>query len=202
MIGHFRAFRAASGDVFWDNARTNSLAMMNTMVANWAAATGLMPGFVYDPFGTSPTNTGPRPDTVAHIDGSGIEQYYDANSVRIPWRLATDYVKSGDATCKALVNAIVATIKTSSGSDPQNTSYAYKLDGTPLSGLYYDPTTGGCIMAGACVDAAHQAFVNLCFTDATTISDAQTRPCFAYDYYNSELQFLPLIVASGNWWLP
>jgi hypothetical protein len=112
---------------------------------------------------------GPRPDNYAHIDGSGIEQTYDANSVRIPWRLATDYVRSGDTRCKTLASSIVATLKSSSGGDPAQTSYAYNLDGTPRSGLYYEPTTAGCLVAGALVDSAHQAFENILFTDASIL---------------------------------
>jgi hypothetical protein len=44
------------------------------------------------------------------------------------------------------------------------------------------------------VDAAHQAFLNTLWT-----ANSEN---FTTDYYDSELQLIPLIVASGNWWNP
>jgi hypothetical protein len=50
------------------------------------------------------------------------------------------------------------------------------------------------LVAGAMVDSGHQSFINALFT--------QISNNFDYGYYKAELQLLPLIVASGNWWKP
>ena len=190
MIGHFRSYKQATGgDVFWDNARSASLSQIQNIVANFSPTAKLQPGFIYDPLGT------PKPDNVARIDGSGIEDIYDSNAVRNPWRWGTDYVYSGDSAWGTITNNNVAWIKNNSGGDPNQTSFAYDLNGTPKSGLYYDPSTGGCIMVGAMVNSGNQAFLNACFNAA---SGGQ----FVTTYFNSELQLLPMLVASGNWWRP
>jgi hypothetical protein len=189
MPGHFRSFKAATNDTFWDDARTNSLALAQTITTNFSPTAKLQPGFVYDALGAVP-----RPDTIARIDRSGIEDIFDQNSVRNPWRWATDFVWTGDTGWGNLADGIVDTLKASSGGSATAFSYAYSLDGTPRSGLYYEPTTAGCLVAGAMVDSGHQSFVNALFT--------QISNNFDYGYYKAELQLLPLIVASGNWWRP
>lgn len=189
MAGHFRSFKKATNDSFWDDARTNSLTLAQNITANYSSSAHLQPGFIYDPFGT------PRPDTVARIDRSGIEDIYDQNSVRNPWRWATDYIYSGDTGWSTLAKNIVTQMQTSSGGSANNFSYAYRLDGTPVSNLYHDATQAGCVMAGCMVDAGFQTFLN-------TLFDGNTGTGFDTRYYAAELQLLPLIVASGNWWRP
>jgi hypothetical protein len=190
MPGHFRAFKTATNDSFWDDARANSLTLAQNVTTNYSPTAKLQPGFLYDPLGSNP-----RPDTVVRLDRSGIEDIYDQNSVRNPWRWATDYVWSGDTAWKNLANGIVGTLKTSSGGSASGFSYAYGLDGTPRSGLYHEGTTSGCVMAGAMVDSAHQTFLNTLFA-------GNTGSGFKTAYFESELMLLPLILASGNWWRP
>lgn len=190
MPGHFRSFKAATNDTFWDDARTNSLALTQSVTATFSPTAKLQPGFIYEPLGTNP-----RPDTVARIDRSGVEDIYDGNAVRHPWRWGCDYVYSGDTGWKGLANDIVTTLKASSGGSASGFSWAYSLDGTPRSNLYHDKGQAGCVMVGCMVDSAHQTFLNTLFT-------ANTGSGFSTAYYEGELQLLPLIVASGNWWRP
>jgi hypothetical protein len=52
----------------------------------------------------------------------------------------------------------------------------------------------GPMLCGAMVDARFQGFLNSLWNwNASN---------FTTDYYDSELQLIPLIVASGNWWNP
>lgn len=191
MAGHFRSFKDATGDSFWDNARTNSLSLIQAVTANFSASAHLQPGFIYDPLGANP-----RPDTVARIDRSGQEDIYDQNSVRNPWRWATDYIYSGDTGWQTLAKNIVTQMQTSSGGSASGFSYAYKLDGTPITAnLYHEGTTSGCVMCGCMVDSGFQTFLN-------TLFDGNTGSGYITAYYAAELMLIPLIVASGNWWKP
>jgi hypothetical protein len=190
MPGHFRAFKAATTDTFWDDARTNSLALAQSITSRFSPTAKLQPGFIYDPLGSAP-----RPDNTARVDRSGYEDIYDGNSVRNPWRWATDYVWSGDTGWKGLTNDIVTTLKASSGGSASGFSWAYDLAGNPQSNLYHDKGQAGCVMAGCMVDSANQTFLN-------TLFSANTGSGFSTLYYQGELQLLPLIVASGNWWRP
>jgi endoglucanase len=189
MAGHFRSFKKATNDTFWDNARTNSLTLAQNITANYSSSAKLQPGFIYDPFGT------PRPDTVAHIDRSGIEQIYDQNSVRNPWRWATDYIYSGDTGWGNLAKGIVTTLQSSSGGSASGFSYAYNLDGSAVSNLYHEGTTAGCVMAGCMVDASFQTFLNTLFA-------GNTGSGYKTAYFEAELLLIPLIVVTGNWWRP
>jgi hypothetical protein len=54
MPGHFRSFKAATNDTFWDDARTNSLALAQNVTTNYSPSAKLQPGFIYDPLGTQP----------------------------------------------------------------------------------------------------------------------------------------------------
>lgn len=191
MIGHFRSFKAATGDSFWDLAVTRSASLVNTIISGYSPSAHLTPGFIYDPAGT------PRPDTVAHVDGSGVEQLYDQNAVRNPWRWGTDYLWSGDTTWGGFAKNINTTIKADCGSDPNNTCYQYNLNGTGASSRYFSCTTVGGIMVGSMCDSTQQSWLNQLFSQGSTVGGG-----FSTTYYDSELILLPLIVASGNWWRP
>jgi hypothetical protein len=49
-------------------------------------------------------------------------------------------------------------------------------------------------LCAAMVDSSHQEYLNALW--------AFNRDYFEPSYYNAELQLLPMLVASGNWWTP
>lgn len=189
MAGHFRSFKKATNDTFWDDARTNSLTQAQNITTNFSPSAKLQPGFIYDPLGT------PKPDNVVRLDRSGIEDIYDENSIRNPWRWGADFVHSGDAGWGTLAKNIVTQMQTNSGGSASSLCYAYRLDGTPYANLYKEPAQGGCLMAGCAVDATLQTFMNTLYA-ASVGSGFDTR------YFKGELQLLPLFVVTGNWWRP
>ena len=71
----------------------------------------------------------------------------------------------------------------------------YQLNGSAVgSNRYHAESIVGPLLCGAMVDSSHQSFLNSLWTSNTTQ--------FTTDYYDSELQLIPMIVASGNWWRP
>ncbi len=72
-----------------------------------------------------------------------------------------------------------------------NIGMGYALDGTRLD-AGQSPAFSGPICAGACVDARFQQFA-----DAMWAWNTQH---LTTGYYDSELQLLSMVVASGNWW--
>ena len=105
-----------------------------------------------------------------------------------------DYVLSGDWRWKDVNNKLVSFIKDDCGGDPTRIALGYQLDGTATERSYPPRATIGCMIGGALVDGAHQEFLNSLWT--------YTANNLSRDYYDSELQLLPMIVASGNWWAP
>ena len=190
MITHFKAFKRATGDPFWDLATDKAFYLLNLMQAKFAPATGLIPDFVINTAGSHPE---PSPGWVA--DRNANEGHYFYNACRLPWRLASDYVTSGDVRSKVITSRLVDFFQRSSGGNPALIRPGYKLDGTALpKATYQSASFIGPATAGAIVDARFQPFLNRLWSHSASN--------LALDYYNTELQLLSLIVASGNWWNP
>ena len=188
MMSHFKAFKRATGDVIWDKAVDRSYQLLDIMQTQFTPNTGLIPDWIISPA------TAPRPSKGYEVDGNANEGDYFWNACRIPWRLATDYVTSGDQRAKSVTTKMTNFFQRSSGGDPLKVYPAYKLDGTALDTRYNSQAFSGPIAAGAMVDGSFQNFLNNMFDWNST------HP--AGGYYDSELQLIPMIVATGNWWQP
>jgi len=79
------------------------------------------------------------------------------------------------------------------GGDVSAIGCGYSLAGVQLASAD-SPAFHGPICAGACVDAQYQPFL-----DAMWNWNAAN---LARGYYDTELQLLSMVVASGNWWSP
>ena len=187
MITHFKAFRRATGDTFWDQASDKAFYLLDLMQAKYAPATGLIPDFVVN------TGTNPAPSPGFIGDGNDKEGFYYWNACRLPWRLASDYVTSGDNRSRVVTGKMMDFFQSSTGGDPSRMQSGYRLDGTSLQN-YPDPAFVGPATAGAMVDARFQPFLNSLWTFSVAN--------LTYGYYGTELQLLSLIVVSGNWWNP
>ena len=188
MIGHFRAFKAATGDTLWDRAVDRAYQLLDRLQTVHSPGVGLMPDFVIN------THTeAPAPSTGYIGDGNDKEGHFWWNACRNPWRFASDYLLSGDARFALVTGRMIDFFKASSGGDPVNIGTGYALNGTKLTGgnsaAYHGP-----ICAGACVDARFQSFA-----DAMWNWNAKN---LTTGYYDSEIQLLSMVVASGNWWAP
>jgi hypothetical protein len=186
MIGHFRAFKAATGDTLWDTAVTKAYALIDRMQTVYSAGVGLMPDFVIN------TNTStPSPSTGYIGDGNDKEGYFWWNACRNPWRYSSDFLLSNDSRFSLVTGRMIDFFQKKSGGDPYQIGTGYALDGTQLTGgnsaAYHGP-----ICAGACVDARFQTFLDTMWN--WNVSHLTT------GYYDSEIQLLSLVVASGNWW--
>ena len=190
MITHFKAFKRATGDTFWDAATDKAFNLLNLMQTNFSPTTGLIPDFIINTASSNPT---PSPGYVA--DNNANEGFYYWNACRLPWRLASDYVTSGDTRSKVVTAKMMEFFQRSSGGNAALIRPGYRLDGTALPNTdYSSPAFTGPATAGAMVDAKFQPFLNSLWTYSTANR--------ATGYYGTELQLLSLMVASGNWWNP
>jgi endo-1,4-beta-D-glucanase Y len=188
MITHFRAFKRATGDSLWDAAVDKAYYLLNLMQTTYAPGTGLMPDFIMN---TASAN--PEPSTGYIGDGNAMEGFFYWNGCRNPWRLGSDYVTSGDARFATICGRLLDFLKSASGGDASKIASGYKLDGTVL-GPYPDSSFIGPAAVGAMVDARFQGFLDACWQwNASNLTTG---------YYDSELQLLSMVVASGNWWNP
>jgi len=188
MIGHFRAFKAATGDTLWDKAVDRAYWLIDRMQTVYSPGAGLMPDFVIN------TNTAtPSPSTGYIGDGNDKEGFYWWNACRNPWRYSTDYLLSGDTRFQLVTGRMIDYFQKSSGGDPLKIGTGYDLTGKLLTGGN-SPAYHGPICAGACVDARFQGFLDTMWNwNASHLTTG---------YYDGEIQLLSLVVASGNWWTP
>jgi len=197
MFGHFRAFKAASNDTFWDNVVSQQLRIANYIQANYSPATGLIPDWITD----VATST-PRPPVVATDGyvgdyGNNNQGDYWYNACRDPWRFAADYVLSGDPSVKTLLTRMEAFFNNDSSGAVLGLVAGYHLDGTHVgaSGTgFITPEFQAPIMAGAMCDPAYQNWLN------ANWAWVKARP--ATGYYGTEIQLMCAMIVSGNWWKP
>ena len=77
------------------------------------------------------------------------------------------------------------------GGDITAIGTGYTLAGVQVTGGD-SPAYHGPICAGACIDARYQPFLDQLWTwNAKNLSKG---------YYDTEIQLLSMVVASGNWW--
>lgn len=188
MITHFKAFKKATNDDFWDSASDRAFDLLDLLQSKYAPDTGLIPDFVID------VESNPAPSTGFIGDGNDKEGYYYWNASRIPWRLAADYVTTGDVRSKKVTAKLIDFFERTSGGNPAQIQAGYKLDGSGGLGNFASPSFIGPATAGAMVDAKFQPFLNNLW--------AYSGDNLSSNYYDAELQLLSLIVASGNWWTP
>jgi endo-1,4-beta-D-glucanase Y len=187
MLDHFRAFGALTGSGGWTTTVDKIYALTDTLQIKFSPDTGLLPDFVTD------TQTGsPRPPN-GEILESDNDDDYGWNSCRVPWRLGTDWVASGDPRAKQALERINRWIKTSTGGDPKKVVDGYRLDGGQLgegdSAAFIAP-----FGVAALVDAGHQAWLDAIWTWLVSHGPE--------GYYADSIKLLGLIVMSGNWWSP
>ncbi|MGZ5180874.1 MAG: glycosyl hydrolase family 8 [Ramlibacter sp.] len=187
MVGHFRAFRRATGDTLWDAAVDRAYWLLNYIQTTYSPACGLIPDFIINTDSSTPA-----PSQGYIGDGTPTEGYYFANAERDPWRLGTDYVLSGDPRFKTICQRLTTFLQNDCAGDPASLAIGYHLDGTSMGRSYPPKAIIGPLQCGAMVDASYQPFLNSCWS--------WTSSNFVTDYYDSELMLIPMIVASGNWW--
>lgn len=191
MLGHFRAFKAATNDTFWDLVISKAQYNLDYLQTNFAPTTGLLPDWAQHGNTSTPS---PSPGFIG--DYSPDEMHYWWNACRDPWRLGTDYVVSGDTSTQKILNRLVSFFQSqvsNAGGDVTVIGCGYSLDGTKLAGgndaAYMAP-----IMLGAQVDGSYQTLIDKLW--------AWNASRLVTGYYDSEIQLLSMVTSSGNWWVP
>ena len=189
MIGHFRAFKIATGDAFWETAISRSYALIDLMQTVHSSNAGLTPDFIIR---TDTAN--PIPSPGFYGDYTDTEGFYFANAQRNPLRWGTDYVFSGDVRWKNATGKIVDFFIRDTNGVPNNMKIGYRLNGSSMGNMW--PATGLVSggMVGGLTDAKYQNWVNASWTWSAN--------AFTPEYYSAELILLAMLVASGNWWTP
>jgi hypothetical protein len=189
MLGHFRSFARVTGDSWWIAHAIPRAQFLADLMQTKHSGVGLMPDFI-----VYTDTAAPQPSPGNMGDGNLNEHHYWWNACRNPWRLASDYLTSGDTMTKAITTRLIDFFAAKGAANPYAIGTGYRIsDGQQITGGN-SPAYHGPILAGACVDAKYQAFCNAMWEwNATHMTTG---------YYDGEIQLLSMVVASGNWWQP
>ncbi|WP_028545386.1 glycosyl hydrolase family 8 [Paenibacillus taiwanensis] len=186
MLSHMKAFGAATGDAKWTNVINKTYSIINTLYTNNSPNTGLLPDFVILSGGVY------KPVSGEFLE-SEHDGHYHYNSCRIPWRITTDYLISGDNRALAQLNQLNSWIKAKAGNSPANIVDGYKLNGSNYgsynSGAFYAP-----FGVSAMTSSSNQSWLNSVWTHVANSA--------AEGYYEDSIKLFSVIVMSGNWWTP
>lgn len=191
MPDHFKAFADASGIARWNDVGDKEYAMVAYLQSNASLATGLLPDFVVGAPGPTPA---PAPPNWLEDDTDGAFAY---NACRTPWRLATDYLVTGDPRARDAVRRMNTWIRSATGDDPSAVVDGYALDGTPL-GSHPELAFVAPFAVGAMVDP--DTGTNGPWLDALWIATTATTE--TTEYYGDSVKLLGMIVLSDNWFMP
>jgi endo-1,4-beta-D-glucanase Y len=179
-LDHFKAFGAATGDDSWKAVVDATYTVVANLQSKFAATTGLLPDFV-----VAQTVDGAAPAKAEYLEGEQ-DGDYGFNACRVPWRLGTDYLATGDARAKTAVDKMVKWVKT------KNSYGSFTLAGGAgeAGSQEFEAPWGVAAMA----DAGNQAFLDKIYGSLIAAGPK--------DYYGGSIAMISLLVMSGNWFQP
>lgn len=188
MPAHFKAFARASHDVRWDKVIDNTYSLFAYMEHNYSEDAGLIPDFIRH------INKKAEPASPHYLE-SKYDGFYNYNACRVPWRIATDYLLTGDARAKAINDKINRWIRETTRNKPDNISAGYTLEGNDIKGRYFEALSFiGPFAVSAMVDKRNQQWLNDVWDYLTNFKLKD------YDYYDNSIKLLDMIILSGNYW--
>lgn len=187
FLGPFRSFAKAAADTFW----TDTVGALQTLIASlqmqYSATAGLVPEYLDE---QKPAKSGYAIATDKTHAGE-----YGGNAGVLPLRLAQDFLVSGDAKTKTVMDKLAGSLKKVAGDDPTKIVDGYTLAGMPFGGkgtlLFIAP-----LGAAAIFDGGNQAWLDAIWKQMT--STATTGMNSETDSTN----LLAMLLVTGNWWAP
>lgn len=188
ILNHLKNFAAAVPDPRWELVISKTYAIINELYTNFGPATGLLPDFAEFIGGMYV----PADEDFLENDTDG---FYSWNACRTPWRIATDYILTGDPRAYTQLTTLNSWIQSSTGGSPYDTSAGYMLDGTPLED-YDDLAFVTSFAVGAIINPSNQTWLNSLW------SYTSTQPTSNESYFANTVRLLCFVIISGNWWTP
>jgi endo-1,4-beta-D-glucanase Y len=187
MFQQMKAYQKATGNNRWNAVVDSTYAITQHIFAAYSPATGLMPDFVE-------RKDGQFIPAIGELLEGNTDGAYSYNSARFPWRLATDYLATGDKRGLAQLRALNTWIQKTSSGEVNKIYTGYKMDGTVLAGRdHTDLTFQSPFMVSAMIDKDNQLWLNKLWDNGVKRSGS---------YFGDSITLLCMIVASGNWWTP
>jgi endoglucanase len=190
MPAHFKVFANLTGDGAWDQVVNANYTLFDFLQNKYSSAAGLLPDFIQH------VNNRPVPARGGYLE-SKFDGDYNYNACRIPWRIATDFIITGDNRSKEFVEKINSWIKETTHNNPDNISAGYTLDGEDIKTRNFEAMSFIASFAvSAMVDLKNQDWLNKLWDYIESFDLDQ------YDYYDNSIKMISLLLLSGNYWVP
>ncbi len=188
MPSHFKAFATATNDNRWLKVVDAGYKLFIGMQDKYSPEAGLVPDFIVG------INKTPKP-VQPHFLESAYDGYYNYNACRVPWRIGTDYLLSGDKRAKTITDRINRWIRETTNNDTYNLSAGYTLAGNDIKGRYFEALSFIAPFAvSASVDTKNQVWLNKIWK---YLLDFKMKD---FDYYDNTIKLMDMIIISGNYW--
>ena len=103
----------------------------------------------------------------------------------MPWRIATDYLLTGDLRAKAINDKINRWIRETTKGNPDNISAGYTLAGNDIKGRYFEALSFiGPFAVSAMVDKKNQQWLNAVWDYLVNFKLKD------YDYYDNSIKLI------------
>jgi len=188
ITDHFRAFGCAIHDTAWYDVVNQCYNLIDTIQTSYSPQTGLLPDFIID------VDDHPKPAGPYYLEGK-LDGSYSYNACRDPWRLANDYLISGDERARDAVLKIDHWLVESAEGSTNNVHAGYYLDGS-VAASWSDNSFTAPFTVGAMLDTANQEWLNKLYSRILQANTANG------GYYDNTLRLLSMITISGNYWVP
>jgi endo-1,4-beta-D-glucanase Y len=190
MPANFKAFYTATHDIRWQKVIDANYKLFNNLQNDYSPDAGLLPDFIVS------INKKAKP-APPHFLESEYDGYYNYNACRDPWRIATDYLLTGDKRSKNIIEKINRWIRETTNNDTYNLSAGYTLAGNDIKGRNFEALSFiAPFGVSAMVDAKNQAWLNKVWDYLTGFKLKD------FDYYDNTIKLIDMIIISGNYWEP
>lgn len=187
---HFKSFQEATSGTDWKKVVDNNYRLFFLMQDNFSKDAGLIPDFI------THINNNPRPAKPKYLE-SRYDGFYNYNACRVPWRIATDYLLTGDRRSFEMVSKINRWIRQTTSDNPDNISAGYSLAGDDIHSRNYEALSFiGPFAVSAMVDPANQRWLNAIWDYLVQFKLKD------FDYYDNSIKMICMLVVSGNYWAP
>jgi endo-1,4-beta-D-glucanase Y len=186
----FRSFQKSTRESDWLKTIDSCYKIFSKVQQQYSPDAGLVPDFIQG------INKKPAP-AIKHYLESKYDGIYNYNASRVPWRIATDYIVSGEKRSKLFLEPINKWIRETTANNPDNISAGYSLEGEDLKSRNFEALSFISSFAiSAMVDAKNQEWLNRLWD---YVIDFKLKD---FDYFDNSIKMLNLIILSHNYWAP
>lgn len=190
MPSHFKAFELATKDSRWYKVINTNYKLFNDLQEKYSPDAGLISDFIVN------INKKAKPAPANFLE-SLYDSYYNYNACRVPWRIAADYLLTGDKRSKVIADKINRWIRETTNNDTYNISAGYTLSGNDIKSRNFEALSFIVPFAvSAMVDNKNQTWLNKIWDYMTAFKMKD------FDYYDNTIKLLDMIIISGNYWEP